>query len=486
MANRSTAWVLFPTPPKGWRVAAVSGGGAEVAFRDLDAPATGQAAEAVASFLKAEGYNGQGVLLALPSAWCLCAPVAAADLPPRNRRTALTFRLEEKLPVSAEDVVADFVPGGEPALGVCVETRHAAPLVEALESQGVAVQSIVPASFLALQGWMSTAAQEVPPDFFIWSDKGQLELVAMDQGRPRAWYVLPEDAADAASHAGIEMLNRPVPARLRAAGGVSPAVFAALASLPNLTVEAGGADVPPPETAAARAAAAVLAGKMSPWVELRHGALAPRDPARQIRRPLTAFAAAAILFAAALAAAMFVRAARYDELARRNEQAQREVFRRVFPGRQVPVDVQSRLASEALSLRAMTGDDPNATAAAATAGAGESGPVTLRDLLAALPDDVRFRVLEVRLDEGRLTLEGQALAHGDADAIAAALRRGGRFDVGPPRTEQLAGEGAGISFTIAGSVVAQPPGAALRPREAEYREDDDGGEQTPLARRAVP
>jgi hypothetical protein len=122
----------------------------------------------------------------------------------------------------------------------------------------------------------------------------------------------------------------------------------------------------------------------------------------------------------------------------------------------VPADVRSRLDSEVRALRGLAGGDPSARPPDAP------GLVALRDLLAGLPADVRFRVLEARLDGAKFTLEGQANTHGDADAIATALRQGGpdgngrRFVVDPPRTEQLpaAGDGGGpqaVSFTITGS-----------------------------------
>src|SRR5207248_1647357 len=94
-----------------------------------------------------------------------------------------------------------------------------------------------------------------------------------------------------------------------------------------------------------------------------------------------------------------------------------------------------------------------------------AGLVTLRDLITHLPPDkdLRYRVLEVRLDQGRFTLEGQAAAHGDADSIVASLRRGGAFTVEPPRTEQLVlstgpdekSGNKGVAFTISGAVASE-------------------------------
>src|SRR4051794_32333241 len=68
----------------------------------------------VVQSLRTSGWRDESVLLALPSNWCLAAQIDAAGLP-RGDRSAMLFRLEEKLPLAAEQVVADFAPaaGGE-------------------------------------------------------------------------------------------------------------------------------------------------------------------------------------------------------------------------------------------------------------------------------------------------------------------------------------------------------------------------------------
>src|SRR5687768_588322 len=139
-------FVIFISPlglGHAFRVAGAAG------TRPVDVPAPPAAtpdgfADAAAGALATLGYAGGGVLLAVPSAWCLCANVTSGDLPARGNRATLVYRLEEKLPVSAEDVVADFIPAadGATAFGVCVEKKVLAPLVESLESRGVAVEAI--------------------------------------------------------------------------------------------------------------------------------------------------------------------------------------------------------------------------------------------------------------------------------------------------------------------------------------------------------
>src|SRR6185436_999635 len=99
-------------------------------------------------------------------------------------------------------------------------------------------------------------------------------------------------------------------------------------------------------TAGAEAAAAVLSGRVEPWVNLRRDELAVRDRLRLVRTPLAFAAAAAVLFVACACAAMLWRAARYDRLAGQYAGDQQAVFRTVFPRQPLPADVRSRLASE--------------------------------------------------------------------------------------------------------------------------------------------
>ena len=187
--------------------------------------------------------------------------------------------------------------------------------------------------------------------------------------------------------------------------------------------------------------------------------LVARNPFRQARTALTAAVAAVVLCMLCLAAAMFWRSTQYDDLAARHADEQQAVFRRAFPGFAVPADVRSRLASDEKSLRGPAGDS-------AAPRSHDPGLVTFRDLMSHLPspDELRYRVLEVRLDPAGFTLDGQAVSHADADVIVAALRKGGRFTVDPPRTEQLGrltsvsdggdkpdAASKGVSFTITGT-----------------------------------
>jgi len=451
-------YILFPGTVE-WRIGVGGGGGR--AGGSIDVPISPGAdavaiAGAVAAALRGGGYRGQGVVLAPSSETCLCASVKTAGLPPKNRRRAMAYRLEEKLPIAVEDVVADFVPqdvaDDDVTLGVCAQKRPLAEIVDALEAAGVAVAAICPAALLSLQAVLDEGTKE-RLDAVVWPNDrgGGLELFTLRNGRPGSWSIV---------DGGIAGLMRELRLELGAdAGGNGPRVIGACGIAPEvLKSVTGQSDLRwsvlsiDPRAGATSLAGSVLAGTTAPWIDLRRDELAVGDGLRRVRTPLTAAGIALVCLLVALCGAMLWRSGRYDAAAAGYAEEQRAEFRRAFPGTPVPADVRSRLEAEERNVRGLSGGD---TAAPADR---RSALVTLRELVTHLPEEeaVRYRILELRLDGGdRFTLEGQATAHGDADAIAASLKRGNAFTVEPPRTEALTGAtgdaaARGVAFTLSG------------------------------------
>ena len=481
----SPTFVIFADPTAGWHIAAAGSGSAPIPLpqQTTDAP-TGTPGparagdgvaqlpapapiapfdappEVLAAALRGHGYvPGRPALLALPSAMCLCAGIPTTDLPARHRGQAMLYRLEERLPVSAEDVAADFIPAGPSALGVCVQRRVLQPLLDTLRAAGVNVRAVCPAALLALQQMLASAPRTpgnpAQTEMILWPDAGQLEVFVVGPDRlPRAWSVVPDDPHDVALHAAVYRLGGgDSPGRV-VGHGVRPQVLDALRKhFPAEVVER-----PPASTHALASATVrlVLAGRLAPWVDFAHahngaGGLSSGRAVAQARGPLAWLAASAAVLAACLVVAVFWRAARYERLAAAYESRQRDVFSRAFPGQSPPRDVRSRLASEEQRLLAGV-----VISDAAAAGAGGRPPLPadglllLRDVISGLPADVRFRVAELRLDAGRFVLTGDARSHGDAEAIAEALRAAPPgFDVEPPRTDTRPG-GQGVGFTVSG------------------------------------
>ncbi len=292
-----------------------------------------------------------------------------------------------------------------------------------------------------------------------------MELFVLRGGRLNGWYVFPNRAKDLLLYLGLAMPPRPSGGSSLAAMGVESGVLAALSVRTDVQIRK--MDALAPTVAAASLAGSILDGKTVPWINLRRDALAVGDSFRQVRAPLTFAAAAVVLLVICLCGAMLWRANRYERIANDFADQQQSAFRTAFPTGPVPADVRSRLESEERRLRGLSGDDGSAPPPT------DAGLVTLRDLIMHLPPDrdVRYRVLEVRLDQGRFAVEGQATAHGDADSIVASLKRGGAFVVEPPRTEQLngsttsddkatSGGNKGVAFSISGTALTAMPTAA--------------------------
>ena len=430
------AWQIGAAKPQGLVVV-------DVATGPDDDPA--EAAQLAAEALKNEGYTGggRGVVLAVPSGWCLCASIDTDGLSHQNTRPTMVYRLEEKLPVAAEDLIADFIPHNGQSLGVCIESSKILPIIEALEKRGVAVDVVSPTALLALQDRLSAEgglADEV--NAVVWGDRDHLDLFFLSGEAPVAWHLLGHDPKDLATHLGMRSINTDAPTRL-AVSAVDPALIDS--SITDSDAQVVASDHEPMTAAATRTAQRVIGGKTSCWVNLRRDAAAVRDPLRHVQTPLLGSLVAGLIFLATLCGAMAWRGNGYQQNIDDSESHQREVFGQVFPSRAVPVNVKSRLASEHRRAADMGGGMEGLPG-------GPSCLWVLHDVLTQMPRDLRYRVLELRLTGGQVHLEGQARSHGDADQIATALGAHERLSIDPPRTEALADQG--IAFTITGEAYA--------------------------------
>ncbi len=198
------AFILFAADPRPgvhplgvdalWRIGCVQGETAqihEVPIRTDASPDT--IAETIYAALLELGHQRESVVLAIPSSMSLCASVRSAGLPARGRRSALMYRLEEHLPVSAEEVTADFAPAGdEMSLGVCVQNDSLAPLIESLAAKNIAIESISPTALLALQ-YESANKAGLDADAFLIGQEDEIELFQLKKGAPPAWYTVSQD-----------------------------------------------------------------------------------------------------------------------------------------------------------------------------------------------------------------------------------------------------------------------------------------------------
>ena len=209
--------------------------------------------------------------------------------------------------------------------------------------------------------------------------------------------MFPDDRRELVLHLKLESFNgQPLPRNVLGVG-LSKEVFSSLST--ELGSRVTEVQRSAPGDPAAEMAVGILSGHCEPWINLRAG-FGAQDSLRPVRRPLQYAFAAVSLCLISSCAAMLWRSARYNHLTARYADEQRDVFHATFPKQPEPLDVRSRLNSEERGLKGLSGDSTIAPPQA-------RGLIVLRDLLAKLPQDVRFRVLELRLDGSRFALDGQ-------------------------------------------------------------------------------
>jgi hypothetical protein len=200
-----------------------------------------------------------------------------------------------------------------------------------------------------------------------------------------------------------------------------------------------------------RRAPEVLGGTLTPWVELRRGALAIEDPLRVVRRPINAALAAAAVLCIVLTGVFVYRAIRYDRLAQSYEAQLADEFKREFPGWPVPPNVRRMVESERAKL---TG--AGLSSSSLPAEAQESALKGLHDVLANLPAETKMTIERINIYDTVAEVAARSTVHADGEVLAGAMRAAG-FQVPTPATRQQAD---GWSFVVRGDKPVKAAAAA--------------------------
>lgn len=382
------------------------------------------------------------IVVALESDLCLPFAFQTASRRQARSRDLVAYQIEEPLPIAAEEIVADYVAEGVRVFGVGADRRMIEGFLGELRGAGLDVRCVVPGALLAASQ-LAHEHKEIQRSWWVRPDG--IEQVAFNGSGPSHWRALPREA---------EPLRAVVTTQ-----GLAGEAFEAQA-----VIASGAADRPlgadtaeliqiedddPCLAFATRAAQRLVRGETTAPIDLVRGlplgSTASRDPMRWDRLAVAAGLLLVVLVAAAWRGAVAVAAEReLQQLA----DAEVEVFVAALPDARVPRGVRTRLESELRSLagtRADLSDLPEHANAA----------LRLESVLGELPSDLRFRVLEIRIESGRLFLLGEARDYSDVDRIATSLRRSGLV-VSPPSSRQLADKG--VEFRLAAEEpVAEEP-----------------------------
>jgi type II secretory pathway component PulL len=340
-------------------------------------------------------------------------------------RSALIYELEDHIPIDAESMVADFVvvPSTEQAktiASVAIEVHRWRRIADAFEAAEIPVHSITPAACLAAR---SLARDWNLPDTIelVLVDGEHCDLMKIQAETILAWKRMRLDPVLLQRHAALDSISEDrtvvvgaTPTQLDFLKTWKPSVEVIDESYSN-TIQMG--------------ASLAISKHSDRWFNLRRDELSPSDPMYAIRTPLRLATVAAIAFFLVVAVGGWWRTQRIEQEISQLHQSQRQIFQDAFPDVRVPGALLRRVRSEHTRARSLRGggtskmDIPH------------SAPDILRDLVAALPSDVRVHFKVIAITNGEVTLDFQVRDTVDAGALAESLGAAG-FEVEPPQTTQ--------------------------------------------------
>ena len=405
----------------------------------------GEEAERITASLKEWQSVGTPILIGLGATLCVSTLIKLPTSRHAHQRQAMGYLLEPFLPWSAEEMVADFeVIGREAfAVGTCTEILEA--LLKQLAYLGVQVESVFPLARLALQQSMLHTSFASERWACLWGEGSLVDLWIIEKKTPLIWRQVPlEEVALLRELRQIALHeSNPLPLALR---GVPVEMRARIESLPDFVVSESVHEVPATIIEAAlHAAPNIVAGRWEAPIEFLRDALAPESRNRLLQGPMRAVQVAVLCLLIASCFTLYRIGESFDRDRLVAGDQQEDIFRMLFPDTPVPVGIAGRLESEYVKLRDLRGDDIDIPKHV-------SSIVLIEKLLRSLPPDLRYRILEIRVEQGGLYLVGHVREHADADRIADELRKISMI-VDPPSTHRLPQQG--VEFRISARLISE-------------------------------
>ena len=405
----------------------------------------------IAEKMFAEGYESHPVLLAPRSADVLAVSLPGTSAPENLSRTATLYELEEFLPLPIEEWTADLFQESSLRFAGAVQTNRYQSFLDELAAHDVFIHAIVPLALLTAQFFAERPEATQGLRALLWTHQadspfhdGQVEVFLFTpEGNPLSWQRTEETskAVRLIIESEIQLRRMPVSA---IALGCSEDFRNALQDIPQFSFAAN--QLPEPEEeellqlSIASQAAAVLTHRKKAWWDFARDALAMRGTEQILRKSIRLALWGLVLFLLALCITFSVRGVRYHLTSAENFQKQAEVFREALPDQNITTGFRNRLESEHKKLAAQRGQVSEIPKP-------KNILVPLLTLLEALPQSIRYRFPEIRIEQTGIRLDGQLQVHGDAEKLATALEEGG-FLVEPPSTQQTGNSGVSVRLSI--------------------------------------
>ncbi len=435
-----TCWVVS-LQGSDWQVIRVRGAGSELLAESSSATSgDGSLKQQIAAALIDSQYrSGQPVLLALGSCDCVAASVAIPSAKHARQRDTMTYLLEPLMPWSAEDVVVDFERHGMQALMVAAQVEPLLEMMTEWEEEGIRVQSIVPRPRLVLDGCLRRRLSQSGRFLLLLGDGSGAELWVMNGTQPLEWQHIPDADESVLMAIQLKLLKESVPVAV-ACQRLSAETIERLRGVAELQVETLEDDSDGFVNDWPASAARILHGRDTAPLELRREQLLMAANGGAGQTLSDWLVVSVMLLLISVGAAFLLRA----EQAHTNREViveqQKTVYRDVFPDQKMRQAVRTRLQSELRRLQGLRGEGADVPDSVAATEA-------LCRVLQSFPDDLRYRILDIRIDNGEIFLDGHVREHSHADTIAAELRKLG-ITVAAPQSFRLPRGAGGVGFRI--------------------------------------
>ncbi|MFK8115061.1 MAG: GspL/Epsl periplasmic domain-containing protein [Rubripirellula sp.] len=373
--------------------------------------------------VKQSGLKNPQCVLAPASTSCFFATLPLTEDIDIRDRSALTYELEDHLPIDAESMVADFsvVPStSDPKTvsAVAIETRRWHSIAEALEERGLPVRSIVPAAVLLTRSLCRELNLTDTVELVLADDKS-CDLITVNAETILVWKHAGLDPKLLQRHRSLMVGQTNIDRTL--AIGAAPDEPAIRQAYPDVEF------VPTTtEECMIHGAELTLSKHADHWFDLRRDTLGPSDPLRAIQTHLRVATVAAALFLIVLATGGWWRGQQIEAEIGKIQDQQRELFEKTFPNTRIRGDVAFRVRREHRSLMGLRG------ATNQNLDVPVSAPMVLREVMAALPTETPFRLKTIRVEDGHVVLDVEVRQFLDAGEISDALSQAG-FVVQPPQ-----------------------------------------------------
>ena len=297
----------------------------------------------------------QPIIVALESSLCVSAQLKLPNAKYGKQRQAMAYLFEPLLPWAAEEIVADYEIRNTDAFSVAVSVEQLQLLFEALDDEGIPVQSVTPLARLALEAELKRNPSTANRLLLIWENESSFDLWIVERKRPTLWRHVPaepeflrQELSQIALESADMLTVRICTETCQAADCVSQLTDFRLE-------ECAGNHWKNREEAALSLAILIANGSKSAPIELRRDAFESKHSHESMRKYVGSLQLAFLFLLSSVAVTLYQFSNRFDQQRLRAGDQQAEVFRRLFSNTPVPVGVRTRLESERALLSGIRG-----------------------------------------------------------------------------------------------------------------------------------